>query len=530
RRRLLTVLTVLAVVVLSTCSSPVNFALRGQGNVRSLRKRDGLELHTKASHKNSVLSREGRDVLESIQLARGAGDWIKVKSLYASYAGTGTEIQIFNAVLHTAVECVQYKEGADIFDSLYKLDITKTSATYSAALKIFAKLGHNATVKELWEEARNNPACDMNEPLTAARIDAAAEEGDVESALLVLSNMTQTNVSINIAHVTNAIRACWAAGGVKYRTAEHLFNLTATLGLEPNIVTFSCLVGAYGVAPLEKALAAYADMRSMGIEPNPPFADAYLGAILQKPRAHSWQPAEIMDALQLLQEEAPNRIEAAKLALSEFKGLGLELTDLARRIEHFESQLLPGLRAADPQPLVVPYCTVGYRSGVYAKELMDKHGLQNVRNGEGVIMWTFDGSGLVRPASGAVGTVDSAQVVGKAAGDAGETPTSAWQPVTRVHVYGKPWDMAAEGYTTEFFSQTGGAWRFLKQKCSKSGIKAVPWLFIFVLFYLFFTPACGVMYNCGCRLFPAKYGQASLKELFSASRGVLYSFSGFFGV
>ena len=332
-RRLLTVLTPLAVVVLSTCSSLVNFARRGQGDVRSLRKRDGLELHTKASHKDSVLSREGADVLESIQLARGAGDWIKVRSLYAAYADTGTEIQIFNAVLHTAVECVQYKEGAAIFDGLCKLDITKTSATYSAALKIFARLGHNATVKELWEEARNNPACDMNEPLTAARIDAAAEEGDVESALLVLNNMTQTNVSINIAHVTNAIRACWTAGGVKYRTAEHLFNLTARLGLEPNIVTFSCLVGAYGAAPLEKALAAYADMRRMGIEPNPPFADAYLGAILKKPRAHSWQPAEIKSALQLLQDEAPNRIEAAKLALSEFKGRGLELTDLGRRID-----------------------------------------------------------------------------------------------------------------------------------------------------------------------------------------------------
>ncbi|CAE7943853.1 unnamed protein product, partial [Symbiodinium sp. KB8] len=178
--------------------------------------------------------------------------------------------------------------------------------------------------------------------------------------------------------------------------------------------------------------------------------------------------------------------------------------------EHFESQLLPGLRAADPQPLVVPYCTVGYRSGVYAKELMDKHGLQNVRNGEGVIMWTFDGSGLVRPASGVAGTV-----VGKAAEDAGEALTSAWQPVTRVHVYGKPWDMAAEGYTTEFFSQTGGAWRFLKQKCSKSGLKAVPWLFIFVMFYLFFTPACGVMYNCGCRVFPAKYGQVSTCNIFT---------------
>ena len=98
-------------------------------------------------------------------------------------------------------------------------------------------------------------------------------------------------------------------------------------------MTFSCLVGAYGAGPLEKALAAYADMRRMGIEPNPPFADAYLGAILQKPRADNWQPAEIMDALQQLQDEAPERIEAAKLALNEFRSLDLELSDLVRRID-----------------------------------------------------------------------------------------------------------------------------------------------------------------------------------------------------
>lgn len=40
--------------------------------------------------------------------------------------------------------------------------------------------------------------------------------------------------------------------------------------------------------------------------------------------------------------------------------------------------------------LVVPYCTAGYRSGVYCRELMSKYSLNNVVNGEGIIMWAFD--------------------------------------------------------------------------------------------------------------------------------------------
>ncbi|CAJ1431115.1 unnamed protein product [Effrenium voratum] len=105
--------------------------------------------------------------------------------------------------------------------------------------------------------------------------------------------------------------------------------------------------------------------------------------------------------------------------------------------EHFESQVLPKLRQEPKGRLVVPYCTAGFRSGIYAKELV-KYGL-NVRNGEGVVMWTFDGNGLVRPSETSL--------------------------VKEVHVFGKPWDMAAEGYSTVYFSHVGGALRFLKQKC-----------------------------------------------------------------
>ena len=79
----------------------------------------------------------------------------------------------------------------------------------------------------------------------------------------------------------------------------------------------------------------------------------------------------------------------------------------------------------------------------------------------------------------------------------------------RVHVFGKPWDMAAEGYTTEYFTPAGGAFRFVKQKCSKSGPKAFPWFTEFCCFTYSSLQTCGVMYNCGCRVALSKFGQVS---------------------
>ena len=150
---------------------------------------------------------------------------------------------------------------------------------------------------------------------------------------------------------------------------------------------------------------------------------------------------------------------------------------------------------------------VGFRSGMYAKELIEQHGLQNVRNGEGVIMWTFDGNGLVQPPA------PFNETVGRVSDDS-VAEQAALNLTRRVHVFGKPWDMAAEGYTTEYFSPAGGAFRFVRQKCSKSGPKVLPWFTAFLLFYLFFTPACGVMYQCGCRLALSKFGQVSTCNIY----------------
>jgi sodium/bile acid cotransporter 7 len=69
--------------------------------------------------------------------------------------------------------------------------------------------------------------------------------------------------------------------------------------------------------------------------------------------------------------------------------------------------------------IVVPYCTAGYRSGLVTQEL-DEAGW-DVRNLEGSILaWTLAGLPLENAAG----------------------------PTKEVHVFGRTWDLAAEGFTT----------------------------------------------------------------------------------
>jgi len=194
-------------------------------------------------------------------------------------------------------------------------------------------------------------------------------------------------------------------------------------------------------------------------------------------------------------------------------------------------------------PLVVPYCTVGYRSGLYCRELFNDHGLRHLSNGEGIIMWTFDGGDLVRPepgprplrappltsvdlvdgdassSGGAAASSSSAAVCGRAGEAERSFPLAV--AVREVHVFGKPWDIAAEGYRTVYFSNMGGALRYLRgrlhgavAKMRKHSQSLALWSWALALFYLLFTPACGVMYHCGCRLAISKWGQVETCNIF----------------
>ncbi|CAE7575390.1 licB [Symbiodinium natans] len=217
--------------------SPDGFATGGQHPLSTLRERKGLALSQRSGPIDGELSKEGQRILSLICEARERGDWRQVRQVFAT--STSSEIQIFNAVMQASIACNQNEHGAQIYDSLCNLGINKTATSYTAAIRIFTSLGRMHRVRDIWTEAIST--CQLDEPLGAARIAAAATEGDVESAAVVLDQMNGSSVDINVAHLSSALRACWQAEGNHHNAAKYLFQVLLDLDLQPNIVTFTNL-------------------------------------------------------------------------------------------------------------------------------------------------------------------------------------------------------------------------------------------------------------------------------------------------
>ena len=78
------------------------------------------------------------------------------------------------------------------------------------------------------------------------------------------------------------------------------------------------------------------------------------------------------------------------------------------------------------ETICIPYCTMGYRSGKFATEIKN-HGFKNVRNGEGIVLWTYAKGDLV--------TTDA---------------TGAEVSTKRVHTYGAQWNLVSPEYDATY--------------------------------------------------------------------------------
>ena len=193
-----------------TSFSQSSFAVRRQKDLSALREREGLAIRAKARSLGDKLSVQGQRTLSLVCKAADRRDWQQVWQLYSQ--STTPEIQIYTAVMNAAMKCNQYNQGACVYESLCNRGINKNAASFTAAIRIFTKLGRKQKVRDVWAEAMRT--CQLDQPLAGARITAAAAEGDVESAAVVLDQMKTSAVDIGIEHISSAIRACWQANGI----------------------------------------------------------------------------------------------------------------------------------------------------------------------------------------------------------------------------------------------------------------------------------------------------------------------------
>lgn len=154
----------------------------------------------------------------------------------------------------------------------------------------------------------------------------------MEAAASVLDLMTTQGVKVEIYHLTCAIRACWCFGKTQHRAAKYFIDLFPGLGLKPNLVALTALIGAYSTAPLEDVVSTYDGMRALKILPDTIFAETYLATVFHKgPDVEL--PRTPRDLADVLREQPSDRRQAAPHALKDFRAAGIKLTRLSENMD-----------------------------------------------------------------------------------------------------------------------------------------------------------------------------------------------------
>lgn len=276
-------------------------------------------------HRGRILNQDKR-LLREISFASEQREWDEVMSLFASYSGES--IQIYTAVMNAALRCRKYAEGATCYERCRQTCQECDEPVFATALKIFGRLQQPEKVRKIWAEA--NKKCKLSEMLVSSRLQAAADEGDVQTAAAMLDLLNTSNLEINVQPITMAIRSCWGMGTTRHRAAKYFWDLFPKFGLKPTIVSFTALVGSYTGAPLEYVLSAKVEMESLGIHPDRVFAETYLVSLLQLDFSRLRAISAVQDALQNVPSD---RLHAARRGIADFEAAGVEQTTLCRKLK-----------------------------------------------------------------------------------------------------------------------------------------------------------------------------------------------------
>ena len=100
--------------------------------------------------------------------------------------------------------------------------------------------------------------------------------------------------------------------------------------------------------------------------------------------------------------------------------------------------------------IVVPYCTIGHRSGIFATQLIESKGWDKdlVFNGQGVVPWSYESLDLEVPLEHHTMVKDNDNDL--------NAPIIKTTSTFNLHVFGSRWDIADPKYVTTTFSVWNG--------------------------------------------------------------------------
>ncbi|OLP90022.1 Nipped-B-like protein B [Symbiodinium microadriaticum] len=252
---------------------------------------------------------------QKVVQAANRSDWQRIRQLRATSKVQKTPF--FDVEMNAALACGQYKAGTALYEQLCKLKLPKEVLTFNLATKLYGKAGMWASVRQVWKEARKSYR--MDETMAAARLVAAADEGDIRTAADILDEMVRMDLVVDVGHFTSALRACATAENSGHHAAVYLFDTLLNMSLTPDVQVFTALVSTFAGRPVSKFQKLRSQMDQFGVKHNWVFADAYLKALLVVPQKD--KQSSVVELVDLMRGLSKERLREAASALSSFKTL-----------------------------------------------------------------------------------------------------------------------------------------------------------------------------------------------------------------
>ena len=332
-------------ILLAWICSPLLFAHTGQEPLNSFRERKGFALRAPASSwvsQTEVLTEEERSLAVMLARTRKKG-WAKANRAIQEY--TGCAGVVFNAAMKAAHACGEYREGVSIYERMCRMQAARCTISYSMAMKLYGRLKLIRKVEEAFDEAE--AAGVINEISISARIEAAAPEGDWNTAAGMLDYAQQRNLSMDNTHFNSVLAACANSKQNRsdiYKAANQVVVCMIDYNLQPDIITFTNLVRAHhpsesvgAIRRLWQQILRADVVKGPGCKASKlldvsdeVFTENLLTTAVQLPKNRFYK-SELMVA-EALDTTSSDRLRLARIIASELQAKGAPMTLLGKRI------------------------------------------------------------------------------------------------------------------------------------------------------------------------------------------------------
>eukprot|EP00440_Ansanella_granifera_P013641 gb/GFBE01014821.1/.p1 GENE.gb/GFBE01014821.1/~~gb/GFBE01014821.1/.p1 ORF type:complete len:346 (+),score=52.19 gb/GFBE01014821.1/:1-1038(+) len=328
------------VAVLAVCLAwpltrlPTVFAKATGSRLLKYRERAGIQLHSSAAtfvRKREEMSPEDvRRVAEMTDAGR-ARKWDKVAAAF--WQSSRSSSTLFAAAMMAAFRCGQYAEGVAVYERLRASQIEKTGPVFTAAFKLFSRLGMQDEVMETWTELEGTDILDDHasaQILYSSMVDAVAQAGNITGAAELIDSMRSENLDVNFAVWGSAINACKnARSPAAAKAAKFFLQEMVRAGVPPMITTFTQAMAAHAQSPLGSIQNLTDEMESLGIARDPIFVEQHALSVL----GHVFKRFGKDDIPPLVARASSARRQVAAAILADAKADGMRLTSVANLID-----------------------------------------------------------------------------------------------------------------------------------------------------------------------------------------------------